>query len=123
MRSIEESLPVIHAGHPIWYRGQLMGVAASGEVTTVGWVGGADRLVVRALAVAAFEAPHLDPDQQFSFAAYFLLPDDIWNDVERWPDELIERTVGVPGDVVSRRRSLPTLGFGRDPQRAEPVCA
>src|ERR1700676_1424410 len=103
--SIQEALPVINAGHPVWYRGQLVGVAANGEITTIGWVDGADRLVLRALAVAIFEAAQLDPDQQFSFAAYYLLPDEIWNDVERWPDELIERTVGVPLDVIARRRS------------------
>lgn len=120
---IEEALPVIHSGHPVWYRGQLAGVAANGEVTTIGWLDAAARLVVRALAAAVFEAPQLDPDQQFSFASYCLLPDEIWNDMEGWPDELIERIVGVPADVIRRRRSLPSLGATISDGGYERACA
>jgi hypothetical protein len=123
MNGLLEALPILHAGHPIWYKGQLAGVAANGEVYAVGWAEPADRLVLRALAVAAFEAPSLDPDQQLSFAAYYLLPDDIWCDIERWPDELIARTVGVPIDVVRRRRALPPLGLKNADTTDAKVCA
>ena len=110
MRELPETLPILHAGHPIWYRGRLAGVAANGEVYTVGWTNPADRLVIRALGIAAFDGPHLDADGQFGFAAYYLLPDDVWDDVQRWPDELIEKTTGVPVELVRRRRILPGLG-------------
>jgi hypothetical protein len=123
VRDLQESLPILHAGHPIWYRGRLAGVAANGEVYTVGWASTGDRLVLRALAIAAFEGPHLDADGQFSFAAYYLLPDEVWTEVERWPDELIENTVGVPIELVRRRRILPSLGVKSAETTIEPVCA
>ncbi len=123
MVKLQESLPILHAGHPIWYRGRLAAIAANDEVYSVGWTDGADRLVVRAMAVAVFEAPQLDSDGQLSFAAYYLLPDEVWDEVERWPDELIERTVGVPQDLIRRRRSLPSLGPKSATQEAETVCA
>jgi hypothetical protein len=101
----------------------LLGVAANDEVYAVGWVTPGERLVLRALAVATFEEPSLDPDQQLSFAAYYLLPEETWSDVERWPDELIERTVGIPLDVIQRRRSLPPLGVKLAAYEMEAVCA
>jgi hypothetical protein len=101
----------------------LLGIAANGEVYSAGWVSPGERLVLRALGVAIFEAPSLEPDQQLGFAAYYLLPDEVWSEVERWPDELIERTVGVPLDVIQRRRSLPPLGVKFAAPEAEAVCA
>ncbi|SRR5258708_18657660 len=123
MIGLQESLPVLHAGHPIWYHDRLAGVAANGEVYAIGWTDPSERLVLRALAVAVFEAPSLDPDQQFSFAAYYLLPDDVWHEVERWPDDLIERTVGVPVEIVRRRRTLPPLGLKYADNDAVVACA
>ena len=123
MIGLQQSLPVLHAGHPIWYKDRLAGVASNGEVYAVGWVDPSERLVLRALAVAIFEAPSLDPDQQFSFAAYYLLPDEVWLEVERWPDDLIERTVGVPLEIVRRRRELPSLGVNYATKEAEAICA
>src|SRR4051794_28152873 len=106
---MSDFLPQLSAGHPIWYRGQLAGVAANGEVFSFGWVDGRERQVLRALALAAFEAPQLSPDQHFSFAAYYLLPDEVWAGVRHLADEMIARTTTVPVEVVRRRRSLPDL--------------
>jgi hypothetical protein len=118
-----EVLPPLSAGHPIWYRGQLAGIAANGEVFSFGWVDGRERRVLRALALAAFEAPHLSPDQQFSFAAYYLLPEEVWCDVRHLADELVALTTSLPVEVVHRRRSLPDLGLEVFPRLVEAACA
>jgi hypothetical protein len=123
MNAVTVSLPILHAGHPIWYQGRLVGIAADGEVYTVGWIDPSERSLFRALGAAVLEAPSLDADGQFSLATYCLLPDEIWLDREDWPDELIARTVGVPLDVVHRRRDLPPLGANYADTVLEPVCA
>jgi hypothetical protein len=123
MSAVANAMPILHAGHPIWYRGELAGVAANGEVYTVGWIEPRDRLVVRALAIAAFEAPHLTEDQQLSFAAYYVLPEERWEQLQHLPDELIGLTEGLPVDVVTRRRTLPALGLSRGRAADEVACA
>jgi len=116
-------LPILHAGLPIWYQGRLAAVAVDGEVYSVGWVEPGDRAVLRAMALAALEAPQLTPDQQFSFAAYYLLSEEVWNDLRALPDELIARREGVPVELVRRRRSLPDLMTGATTANRAPVCA
>jgi len=118
-----ENLPPLSAGHPIWYRGQLAGIAANGEVFTFGWVEGRDRRLLRALGLAAFEAPQLTPDQQFSFAAYYLLPEESWCELRQLPDELIALSTWLPVELVRRRRSLPELGLTIPTRCVEAVCA
>ena len=104
-----ESLPILHAGHPIWYRGELRAVVTGDEVYSVGWVEPRDRPVIRALALAASEAPFFTPDQQLSFAAYYLLPEARWTGLRSMPDELIALQTGLPLDLIQRRRTLPTV--------------
>ena len=123
MNFVSESLPSLSAGLPIWYRGQIAGLAANGEVFSFGWVDQQERRVIRALALAAFEAPHLSPDQHFSFAAYYLLPEETWSDLRQLPDELIALSTAVPLEVVRRRRSLPDLGTAVPPRMLEAACA
>ncbi len=118
-----DSLPILHAGHPLWYRGRLVGVAVDGEVYTVGWVEPSERQVVRAIGLAALEAPHFTPDQQLGFAAYYLLPPERWRTLRALPDELIARMAGLPLDLVARRRQLPELGVGDDEVDEEIACA
>jgi len=117
------SLPVLNAGLPIWYRGKLAAVAVDGEVYSVGWVEAGDRSVVRAMALAAFDAPHFTPDQQFSFAAYYLLPDDLWCDLQALPDELIAQHAELPVDLVRRRRILPSVEPRACSECPVPACA
>lgn len=117
------SLPILHAGHPIWYRSQLAGVAANGEVYAAGWIEPRERPVLRALALAAFEAPHFSPDQQLSFAAYYLLPGDRWADLRGMPDDLIAQTTNLPVEIVQRRRTLPSLGLVDVAVEPESACA
>ena len=123
MNVVSENLPPLSAGFPIWYRGQIAGIAANGEVFSFGWVDGRERRVLRALALAAFEAPHLSEDQQFSFAAYYLLPEESWMEIRHLPDELIGLSTTLPLEVVRRRRSLPDLGIATHPQLLEAACA
>lgn len=104
-----QSLPTLNAGQAIWYRGELAAVASGGEVYSIGWLAGPDRLVVRAMALAAFEAPHLTSDQQFSFAAYYLLPEERWDDLRHLGDEPASRIAGLPVELIERRRILPSV--------------
>jgi hypothetical protein len=104
-----ESLPILHAALPVWYRGNLVGLVANGEVFTLGWVEPRERPVVRALALAALEAPSFTPQQQLGFAAYYLLPDERWHDLSWLPDDVIATTTGLPLDVILYRRTLPSL--------------
>jgi hypothetical protein len=104
-----DSLPILHLAHPIWYQGRLAAVAANGEVYAVGWVEPGQRPVLRAMALAVFEAPFLAPDQQLGFAAYYLLPSERWRALCSLPDELIARQTGLPLDLIRRRRALPPL--------------
>jgi hypothetical protein len=120
---VSENLPPLSAGFPIWYRGQVAGIAANGEVFSFGWVDGRERRVLRALALAAFEAPHMSADQHFSFAAYCLLPEESWKEVRHLPDELIALSTSLPLEVVRRRRSLPDLGIATPPRLIEAACA
>jgi hypothetical protein len=120
---VSENLPPLSAGHPIWYRGQLAGIAANGEVYSFGWVDGRERRLIRALGLAALEAPQLSPDQQFSFAAYYLLPEETWCEVWQMSDDLIALTTSVPVEVVRRRRVLPDLGLSKRPGYIESACA
>jgi hypothetical protein len=105
------ALPILHAAHPIWYRGNLVAVASQGEVFSVDWLSGPDRTVVRALGLAVVEAPYLTPDQQLDFAAYFLLPEERWGDLQALTDDCIASQAALPVDLVRRRRTLPTLGL------------
>ena len=123
MNIVSENLPPLSAGLPIWYRGQIAGIAANGEVFSFGWVDGRERRVLRALALAAFEAPEMSADQHFSFAAYYLLPDESWVEVRHLPDELIALSTSLPLEVVRRRRSLPDLGIAQPPRLIEAACA
>lgn len=116
------SLPVLHAGHPIWYRGELAAIASGGEVYSVGWLSGPDRQVVRAMALAAFDAPQLTSDQQLSFAAYYLLPEERWDDLRSLSDDLAARVTGLPIELVERRRTLPSVRVDALPA-AESICA
>ena len=104
-----ESLPILHAGHPIWYRGRVAAVTVDGEVYSIGWAEPADRTVLRALALAASEAPYFTANQQLGFAAYYLLPDERWGNLRLLPDEAIERATGLPIDLIACRRALPPL--------------
>ncbi|MGH2461352.1 MAG: hypothetical protein ACRDIY_21045 [Chloroflexota bacterium] len=120
---VGDALPILHAGHPIWYRGQLRAVAIGDEVYSVGWVEPRDRSVIRALALAVSEAPYFTSDQQLSFAAYYLLPEARWDDLHGLPDELVALQTGLPLDLIERRRVLPRvepIGAGEEP---EAVCA
>ena len=123
MNFVSDSLPTLSAGTPIWYGGQLAGIAANGEVFSFGWVEGRERRVLRALALAAFEAPHLSSDQHFSFAAYYLLPEESWAEVRHLPDELAALSTSLPLEVVRRRRALPDLGIATTPLLLEAACA
>lgn len=125
VRRLDEALPTLHAAHPIWYQGKLRAVTVADEVYTVGWVEPEERLVLRAMALAVSEAPRLTADQQLSFAAYYLLPEERWASLQALPDELIARQAGVPIELVQRRRSLPALGTGTEAAIADPitVCA
>ena len=123
MKIATDSLPLLHAGHPIWYRGQLAGVAANGEVFSCGWVEARERKVIRALAIAALEAPHLSPEQQLGFAAYYLLPDERWIDLQHLSNDLIAVTTSLPVDLILCRRSLPDLGLMTTSALAEAACA
>ena len=87
MSQAPDALPILHAGHPIWYHGDLAAVVSDGEVYSIGWIGGRDRPVVRAMALAVGEAPHLTSDQQLSFAAYSLLPEERWDALRGSSDE------------------------------------
>lgn len=120
---IGDSLPILHAGHPIWYRDQLRAVAIGDEVYSVGWVEPRDRPVIRALALAIGEAPRFSPDQQLSFAAYYLLPEERWGDLQSMPDELIALQTGLPLDLIQRRRALPRVEPLRETETTEAVCA
>jgi hypothetical protein len=120
---VSETLPPLSAGLPIWYRGQLAGIAANGEVFSFGWVDGRERRVLRALALAAFDAPEMSPDQHFSFAAYYLVPDETWVELRHLPDELIALSTSLPLDVIRRRRSLLELGVARPALLVEAACA
>jgi hypothetical protein len=117
------ALPILHAGHPIWYRGRLAAVASDDEVYAVGWLDQRDRPVVRAMALAAFEAPHLTADQQFSFAAYYLLPEERWDQLQKHCDEVVALLTGLPRDVVERRRILPSVRTSFAEPTLESVCA
>jgi hypothetical protein len=123
MTSLSNTLPILHAGHPIWYRGELAGVAANGEMYAVGWTEPKDRPVLRALALATFEAPQLTPDQQYSFAAYYVLPEERWVELQLLSDDLIALTECLPIDVVRRRRSLPSLGLATARDDVPAMCA
>ena len=123
MNSTIHALPILHAGHPIWYRGEVAAVASNGEVFTVGWLDTQDRPVVRAMAIAAFEAPHLSDDQQFSFAAYFLLPEERWDDLCRASDEVVALATGLPIDLIRRRRILPSVRTAFCTPERDVVCA
>lgn len=118
-----EGLPILNAAHPIWLRGNLAGVVCDGEVFAVGWIETVDRLVLRAMALAVLEAPQLTPDQQFAFAAYYLLPDEQWLDLRDVPDELIARRTDLPLDLIRCRRELPSLGIGRSAAARAEICA
>jgi hypothetical protein len=118
-----DPLPILHAALPIWRRGQLVGLVANGEVFTVGWVEPRERSVLRALTIAAQESPSFTPDQQFSFAAYYLLPEERWVDLAWMPDELIASTTGLPVDLVEHRRSLLSLGLSCPTDQIVGVCA
>ena len=109
MSNTLDSLPILHLAHPIWYQGRLAAVAANGEVYAVGWVEPDQRPVLRAMALAVFEAPFLAPDQQLGFAAYYLLPSERWRTLCSLPDELIAQQTGLPLDLIRRRRALPSL--------------
>lgn len=123
MNLLEGTLPSLHAAHPIWYRGQLAAVTVDEEVYSVGWADPADRLVLRAMALGLQDAPYFTAEQQLSFAAYYLLPEERWCDLALMTDELISRTTGLPLDLIHRRRELPPLGF-ECPDRAEAAaCA
>lgn|GEM_PF-4239054 len=118
-----DTLPILNAAYPIVYRGDLVGVVADGEIYAAGWIEGCDRPVVRAMGLAIIEAPQLTPDQQFSFAAYYLLPEEIWDDLQDVPDELIARRVNLPLDIIRCRRNLPALGLRVLPGSPEDICA
>ena len=118
-----DGLPILHAGHPICYHGQVRAVAIDDEVYSVGWVEPRERPVLRAMALAAFDAPYFSPDQQLSFAAYYLLPEDRWIDLADLPDELIALQTGLPLDLVQRRRSLPSVEPASADAAPEAVCA
>ncbi len=120
---VGDVLPVLHAGHPIWYRGQVRAVAAGDEVYSIGWVEPRERPVLRAMALAVFEAPSLTPDQQLSFAAYYLLPEDTWRDLRQMPDELVALHTGLPLDLIQRRRTLPTVDPVPGDLPREAACA
>ena len=120
---VVDSLPVLHAGHPIWYRGRIRAVAIDDEVYSVGWVEPRERPVLRAIALAVSEAPYFTPDQQLSFAAYYLLPENRWDDLRSTPDELIALHTGLPLDVVQRRRSLPSVETNAADVAASIACA
>jgi len=117
------TLPILNAGLPIWYHGKLAAVAVDGEVYSVGWVEPGDRSVLRAMALASFDAPHFTSDQQFSFAAYYLLPEDLWCDLQALPDELIARHAELPVDLVRRRRILPSVEPRACPECPVSACA
>jgi hypothetical protein len=123
VNSIVHALPVLHAGHPIWYRGRLAAVACDEEVYSVGWLEQRDRPVVRAMALAVFEAPHLTADQQFSFAAYYLLPEERWDDLRAASDETIACLTGLPVDLVQRRRVLPSVRTSFATPEPAAICA
>lgn len=123
VRGFDEALPVLHAAHPIWYQGRLRAVTIADEVYTVGWVEPRERLVLRAMALAISEAPRLTADQQLSFAAYYLLPEEQWAKLRSWPDDLIARQTGLPIDLVQRRRSLPPLDSREPSVASDTVCA
>ncbi len=120
---VGDSLPILHAAHPIWYRGQVRAVAVGDEVYSIGWVEPPERPVLRAMALAIIDAPSFSPDQQLSFAAYYLLPEEKWRDLRQMPDELIARRTGLPLDLIQRRRSLPTVDPVSDDHAAEAACA
>lgn len=120
---VSEALPILHAGHPVWYRGQLRAVTLGEEVYSVGWVEPRDRTVIRALALAASEAPHFSADQQLSFAAYYLLSEERWENLRHLPDELIALQTGLPLDLIQRRRTLPRVDPVREDEPLAAVCA
>jgi len=123
VRNVGDALPMLHAAHPIWYRGQVRAVAIADEVYSVGWIEPRDRPVLRAMALAVFEAPYFTPDQQLSFAAYYLLPEGRWSDLRGLPDELVALRTGLPIDVVQRRRSLPSVEPVAVDREPDSVCA
>lgn len=120
---VGESLPILHAAHPIWYRGQIRAVAVGDEVYSVGWVEPRERPVLRAMALAIADAPYFTPDQQLSFAAYYLLPEADWRELRQLPDELIALRTGLPVDLIQRRRSLPSVEPEPIDCAPEAVCA
>lgn len=117
------TLPILNAGHPIVFRGDLVGVVSDGEIFAVGWIEPRDRPVVRAMGLAILEAPHFIAEQQFSFAAYYLLPEEIWSDLEPMPDELIARRTDLPLDLIRCRRGLPSLAFRSATPAPNEICA
>lgn len=117
------SLPILNAGHPILFRGDLVGVVSDGEIFAVGWIEPRDRPVVRAMGLAILEAPHFTADQQFSFAAYYLLPEELWDDLQVMPDELIARRTDLPLDLIRCRRGLPSLAFRDAIPTPDDICA
>ena len=123
MNSTVHALPILHAGHPIWYHGEVAAVAGNGEVYTLGWLDSRDRPVVRAMAIAAFEAPHLSADQQLSFAAYYLLPEERWDDLRGASDEVVALATGLPLDLIERRRILPSVRTSFSTTECDAVCA
>jgi hypothetical protein len=121
--TIADALPILHAAHPVWYRGRLRAVVADDSVYSVGWVEPRERPVIRAMALATVEAPYFTPDQQLSFAAYYLLPEERWADLRAMPDEIIALRTGLPLDVVQRRRTLPSVDITTIEPEAETACA
>ncbi|HEX5416041.1 MAG TPA: hypothetical protein VFZ25_10275 [Chloroflexota bacterium] len=117
------TLPILNAGHPIVFRGDLVGVVSDGEIFAVGWIEPRDRPVVRAMGLAILDAPHFTPDQQFAFAAYYLLPEELWDDLRVMPDELIARRTDLPLDLIRCRRGLPSLAFRDALPVPEVICA
>lgn len=118
-----EGLPILNAGHPLWYRGRLVGVASHGEAYTVGWIAPPDRPVIRAMALAVLEAPDLSEAQQLAFAAYYLLPEERWAILASRPDELIAARTGLPLDLVRCRRGLPALDGESVVSATHCICA
>jgi hypothetical protein len=108
-KGFQSIAPTLRLGRPIFYRGDIAAILCGQEAFIADTLSQSDARVVRAMAQAAFEAPHIDDDQLLVYAGYLLLRDELLEEHRDKSDDVFAHLTILPPDFIRHRRRMPPL--------------